>query len=267
MVEHLDASGNFILSRLHVELGHSDPRGMIHSSAKKTRTQTHHSLQPKGSAAARVKKVRDEDYVWWLLAVLHEPGTCLKVDQCEWKHLVLNLHVLGAIMVDAGRRAASVRIHRVMDTEHGLGNVTGVIMLNTLLHHWIKYYGKANIVSTDPEGAFRDQGFRRGLAAKSIRLDNAPGDASWKTGVLGKTLGTIDRHQYVWLEELLTVSQFQKSLMDALRLTMTYIEIEDSLRGSCLWGRHRQTRQFAKILIWLSAASKLWTKLQHSVSV
>ena len=34
-------------------------------------------------------------------------------------------------------------------------------------------------------------GFRRGLAAKSIRLDIDPGDASWKTGVRGKTPDTI----------------------------------------------------------------------------
>ena len=64
-------------------------------------------------------------------------------------------------------------------------------MLATLLNHWVKYYGKPDIVRTDPEGAFRDQGFRRGLAAKSIRLDIDPGEASWKTGVLGKTLDTI----------------------------------------------------------------------------
>ena len=44
---------------------------------------------------------------------------------------------------------------------------------------------------TDPEGAFRDQGFRRGLAAK--RLDIDPGEASWKTEVLGKTLDTINQ--------------------------------------------------------------------------
>ena len=36
--------------------------------------------------------------------------------------------------------------------------------------------------------------------------------------------------------------------MSALQLTMTYIETEDSLRGSCCWERHRQTSQFAKIL-------------------
>ena len=65
---------------------------------------------------------------------------------------MLNLHVLGTIMVDAGSRAASMTIHRVMDTEHGLGSVTGEIMFNTLLNHWIKYYGKPNIVRTDPEG-------------------------------------------------------------------------------------------------------------------
>ena len=91
-------------------------------------------------------------------------------------------------MVDAGSRAASVTIRRVMDTEHGLGNVTGEIMLNTLL---IVYFGNPNIVRTDPEGAFRDSGFRRGPAARSIRLDIDPGDASWKTRVLGKTLDTF----------------------------------------------------------------------------
>ena len=70
---------------------------------------------------------------------------------------MLNLHVLGTIMVDAGSRAASMTTHRVMDTEHGLGNVTGEIMLNTLLNHWIQLNGKSNIVRTDPAGAFRDQ--------------------------------------------------------------------------------------------------------------
>ena len=78
-----------------------------------------------------------------------------------------------------------------MDTEHGLGNVTSEIMLNTLLNHWVRYNGKPDIVRTDPERAFRDQGFRRSLAAKSIRLDSDPGDASWKTGVLAKTLDTM----------------------------------------------------------------------------
>ena len=95
---------------------------------------------------------------------------------------MLNLHVLGTIMVDAGSRAASVTIQRVMDTEHGLDNVTGENMLNTWLNLWIKHCGKPNIVRTDPEGAFRDQRFRRCLAATSIRLDFDPGDAKlWKT--------------------------------------------------------------------------------------
>ena len=82
-------------------------------------------------------------------------------------------------------------IHRVTDTERGLGNATRELMLNTWLNNWIKYCGKPNIVRTDPEGTCRDQGFRRGLAVKSLRLDIDPGDASWKTGVLGKTLDSI----------------------------------------------------------------------------
>ena len=161
--------------------------------------------------------------------VLHEPGTCLQVDQFEWRHPVLNLHVLGTIMVDAGSRAASVTIHRVMDVEHGLGNVTSEIMLATLLNHWTKYFGKPDIVRTDPEGAFRDQGFRRCLAT-SI-LGKRPG----KQEFLAKPLTQSNSQQFVWLEGLMTVSRFKKSLMNALQLTMTHIETVDSLRGSCCW--------------------------------
>ena len=113
-----------------------------------------------------------------------------KLIRFEWKHPVLNQHVLATITVDAGSRAASVTIQRVVDTEHGLCNVTGEILLSTLLNHWIKYYGKPNSIRTDPEGPFRDHGFRRGVAAKRIRLDIRPGDASWKTSVLRKTLET-----------------------------------------------------------------------------
>ena len=36
-----------MVSRLHVELGHSDSRGMIDSFSKKTRTQTHHRYNQK----------------------------------------------------------------------------------------------------------------------------------------------------------------------------------------------------------------------------
>ena len=60
-------------------------------------------------------------------------------------HPVLNLHEWGTFMVDAGSRAASVTIHSVKDTEHGLSNVTGEIMLNTLLNHWVKHHGKPDM--------------------------------------------------------------------------------------------------------------------------
>ena len=153
-----------IVSRLHVELGHSDPRGMIDSVRRKHAHRLIIAAAKKFSCSAREESQRRRLRPV-AARVLHEPGTCLQVDQFEWRHPVLNLHVLGTIMVDAGSRAASVTIHRVMDTEHGLGNVPSEIMLATLLTDWVKYHGKPDIVRTDPEGAFRDQGFRRGLAA------------------------------------------------------------------------------------------------------
>ena len=90
--------------------------------------------QPKFSFAMLVKKVRDGDFIQ-LLLVLREPSTCLQVYQFEWTHPVLNMRVLGAIMVGTGLRAAVVSIHREMRTEHALDNVTGGMMLNTLLSH------------------------------------------------------------------------------------------------------------------------------------
>ena len=177
-----------MVSRLHVELGHSDPRRIIDSLRRKHARRFIIDTAKKFSCSDYEERRRSRPVA---ARILHETSTCLQVDQFEWKHPVLNLHVLGTIVVDAGSRAPSVTLHRVMDTEHGLGNVTSEIMLNTLLNYWIKYFGKTNIVRPDREGAFRDQGVRRGLAAKSIRLDIDPGDASWKTGAHGTTLNTI----------------------------------------------------------------------------
>ena len=137
-------------------------------------------------------------------------------------------------MVDAGSRAASVTIHRVMDVEHGLGNVKGEIMLDTLLNHCVKYYGKPN------NGQIRS---RRSFSRSSVStwsgcqehtsrhrswgrvLENM---SSWKTPLIQS-----NSQQFVWLEGLLTVFRFMKSLMNALQLTMTHIETVDSLRDSC----------------------------------
>ena len=49
-----------------------------------------------------------------------------------------------------------------------------------------------------------------------------------KQECLGKPLIQSNSQQFVWLEELLTMSQFKKCLMNALQLTMTHIETEDS---------------------------------------
>ena len=110
-------------------------------------------------------------------------------------------------MVDAGRRAASVTIYRVMDIEHGLGNVTGDIMLSTLLNH-VTHLGKQEC--------------------------------------LGRRWIQSDSQQFVWLEELQTVFTVQEILMNVRQLTMTFIETEDSLRGSCCAEKHRLTSHCAK---------------------
>ena len=83
------------VSRLHVELGHSGPRGVIDSLRRK------HAHRLIIAAAKKLVAAR----------VLHEPGTCLQVDQFEWKRPVLNLHVLGTIMVDGCWKSCCLRDH------------------------------------------------------------------------------------------------------------------------------------------------------------
>ena len=99
------------MSRLHVENGHSDPRRMIDFLRRK---HAHRLITAtaKSFGAARVKKVRDGSFSQLLLKFHMHRDTCPEVDQYEWKHPVLNLHVLGTIMVDAGSRAASMTIQR-----------------------------------------------------------------------------------------------------------------------------------------------------------
>ena len=126
-----------------------------------------------------------------------------------------------------------VTIQRVTNTDRGLGNATRELTLNTWLNNWNKYCGKPNIIKTDPEGACRDQGFRRGLAVKSIRLDIDPGYASGKQECLGKHWIPSDIQQFVWYEELLAVSQFKKCWMSALLFTKSCIQIDRQASRFC----------------------------------
>ena len=104
-------------------------------------------------------------------------------------------------------------------------------MLTTLLHHWV------NQILSEPmqKELFEIKNFDVVWLPRAyvltLILETRPG----KQECLGKPLIQSNSQQIVWLEELLTMSQFKKSLLNALQLTMTYIETEDSLRGSFCW--------------------------------
>ena len=62
-------------------------------------------------------------------------------------------------------------------------------MLDTSLNHWIKYYGKPNIVNSRSRWSLCEiKGFDVVLLPRVSVLSIDPGDASCTTGVLGKTL-------------------------------------------------------------------------------
>ena len=179
-----------IVSRLHVELGHSDPRGMIDSLQRKHAHRLIIAAAKKFSCSAYEEKQRRRLRPV-AARVFHEPDTCLEVDQFEWKHPGLILHVLGTLMADAGGRAAFVTIHRVMDVEHGLVNVTGEIMLATLLNHWVKYYAKPDIVRNRSRRSFSRSRVSTWSGCQEHTSGHRSWEAYWKTRVLGKTLDTI----------------------------------------------------------------------------
>ena len=101
------------------------------------------------------------------------------------------------------------------------------------------------LVSRVPEAIF--------LLLVLVLLDGLDVDVVWLprvcalTLILGLRLGKqecLKKHkiqsnsqQFVWAEEIQTSSRFKNFLMNALQLTMTYIETEESLRGSRCWDR------------------------------
>ena len=82
-----------MVSRLYVELGHSDPRRMIDSPRRKHAHRLTIATATKVSCSSCEESLRRRLHPV-AARVLHEPGTCLQVDQFDWKHPVLNLNVL-----------------------------------------------------------------------------------------------------------------------------------------------------------------------------
>ena len=154
--------------------------------AKKARTQTHHHYSQKNSTAALVKKVRDKDYVQLLLEFFMNQAHVFNLTSSSG-----SIHVLGTIMVVAGSRAASVTIHRVVDTEHGLGNVTAEIMLKNIAESQGQVPLQAKHCQNLSRRNFSIRWFDVVLLPRVSVLTLILGDASWKSGVLGKTLDTI----------------------------------------------------------------------------
>ena len=165
-----------MVSRLHLEVGHSDARGMIDLLRRK--------------------------HAHRLIIATANKFSCCVCDESQRRrlHPMLNLHVLGTIMVGAGSRASSVSIRRVMDTEQGLGNVTGEITLNTLLNHRIQALSEP--IQKEP---FEIRGFDVVLLPRASVLTLLLEARPAKQECLGERWIPSNRQQYVWLEELLTV--------------------------------------------------------------
>ena len=119
-------------------------------------------------------------------------------------------------------------------SERELGNVLGEIVLNILLlNHWIMFCGKPNKMRTDPERAFRNQRFRRGLAAKGICLDFDPGDASWKTEWFVEAQDTMKHAAIRVACRTLDSVTIEEIFEDCTAAHNDLQRKAESLRGSC----------------------------------
>ena len=84
------------MSRLHVEVGHSDARGMIDPLRRKNAYRL--IIATANNCSCSVYRESQRRRLHPVAArVLGELGTCLQVDQFEWKHPVLDVHVLGRL--------------------------------------------------------------------------------------------------------------------------------------------------------------------------
>ena len=93
--------------------------------------------------------------------------------------------------MDASSRAAVIRIWKTAPRQELLGNVSSLEARQMLQESWFKFYGRPEIVMTDPEGCFRDRLFREWLSSKNVRWDPQPAEAAWRIGILDKVLDVL----------------------------------------------------------------------------
>ena len=94
-------------------------------------------------------------------------------------------------MVDAVARSAHVHIQCLGGQRCTAWQCLRGDASSATVDHCIRYYGKPHRVRTDPAGGFRDQGFHRTTASRSIRLATDPAEYVCKVRVFGQVVGTV----------------------------------------------------------------------------
>ena len=174
-----------LVHRLHRELGHSHIRGMVDSLRQ-------NRAHPTVLAAAKLMHCTACQESARMLSrpgtsgKVMEPGAVLQMDNFCWKHPTKEVHVRGTLLVDASSRATVIRIWKTEPRQELLGNVSSLETRKMLQESWFKFYGRPEVVMTDPEGCFRDHLFREWLSSKNVRWDPQPAEAAsvahWNSG-------------------------------------------------------------------------------------
>ena len=88
----------------------------------------------------------------------HVPGQTMELDNLVWQHPLTLARSRGACLLDVGSKLPIVRIHKTMEdwpnSAQNLGNNTTEEYIKDLVEFWFPYYGRPNMIRTDPEGTF-----------------------------------------------------------------------------------------------------------------
>ena len=121
-----------------------------------------------------------------------EPNRCIGADHFYWRHPYGIKTCRGTLVIDRGSRAIAIRIWREKDADRfeELGNGTSLEM-EEILSEWFRYYGRPEVLKSDPDGCFRDLEFKRWCSERYAQLDPEPGESHWRTGWNERYIGTI----------------------------------------------------------------------------
>ena len=84
-----------------------------------------------------------------------------------------------------------MKIHKVVPAGESAGNTSAEESVKALKRGWRKWYGRPDVMRSDPEGCFRGHEHKAAHEAMGIAWDPDPAEAYWRHGAVDSCIGVL----------------------------------------------------------------------------